>query len=153
MDRITIFWLLTGVILLLAEIGVPGFILFFFGSGALLTLATVKIVPGLENIFWLQLIIWIIYSTVLIFFLRNKFSNTFKGRVFKTEKEDWIGQEAEVISLIKPNEAGRIKFRGTTWNAHAESKISKGKTVRIMKKSETESLGFFVEEAVEEIVK
>jgi membrane protein implicated in regulation of membrane protease activity len=88
MDKLTIFWLLLGVLLLLAEIGVPGFFLFFFGVGALLTLGTVKIIPGLENFFWLQLLIWTAYSTLLIFFLRNKFAGTFKGRVFRTEKDD-----------------------------------------------------------------
>lgn len=146
MDKITLFWLLTGVILLLAEIGVPGFILFFFGVGAFLTLGTAKVIPGLEELFWLQLILWVAYSAVLLFFLRNKFAGTFKGRVFRTEKEDWIGREAEVIEIIKPGKAGRIKFRGTTWNAHGETRIGKGKRVKIVGKSETESLGFLVEE-------
>ena len=147
MDKFTFFWLITGAVLLLAEIAVPGFILFFFGVGALLILITVKIISPLTEIFWLQLLIWIAYSVVLLFFLRNRFSGTFKGRIFQTEKESWIGQEALVIDRIKPEAPGRIKFRGTTWTAHSEASIGKGKTVRITGKSDTESLGFVVEEA------
>ena len=146
MDKITFFWLITGALLLLAEIAVPGFILFFFGVGALLILVTVLVLPPLQDIFWLQLIIWVCYSAVLLFFLRNRFSGTFKGRIFQTEKESWIGQEALVIDRIKPDAPGRIKFRGTTWTAHSERVIGKGKTVRITGKSDTESLGFIVEE-------
>jgi inner membrane protein len=146
MDQTTLFWLIMGVVLLLGEIAVPGFILFFFGIGSLLTLGTVKLLPFLENFFWMQLIIWVIYSAILLFFLRNKFSGTFKGRIFQSEKEDWIGQEAQVIVRITPEETGRIKFRGTTWTAHGDKVIDKDRMVRIVKKSETESLGFFVEE-------
>ncbi len=146
MDRITIFWLVMGALLLLAEVAVPGFILFFFGAGAFLILITVKLLPFLNRYFWLQLIIWMAYSTVLIFFLRNRFSGTFKGRIFQPEKENWIGQEALVIDGIKPDAPGRIKFRGTTWTAHAERPVKKGRTVKITGKSDTESLGFVVEE-------
>ena len=152
MDKVTIFWLLMGALLLLAEVAVPGFILFFFGVGAFLILVTVKLFPSLSDVFWLQLIFWVIYSAVLLFFLRNKFSGTFKGRIFNTEKDDWIGREAEVISMIKPNEEGRIKFRGTTWNAYAESIIDKGKKVRIISKNETESFGFNVKEIEKEAI-
>ncbi len=146
MDKITFFWLITGALLLLAEIAVPGFILFFFGVGALLILVTVLVLPPLQDIFWLQLIIWVCYSAVLLFFLRNRFSGTFKGRIFQTEKESWIGQEALVIDRIKPDAPGRIKFRGTSWTAHSGRVIGKGKTVKITGKSDTESLGFIVEE-------
>ncbi|MDC7219145.1 MAG: NfeD family protein [Spirochaetales bacterium] len=148
MDKVTFFWLIMGALLLLAEIAVPGFILFFFGVGALLTLATVKLLPFLNDIFWVQLIIWVTYSAVLLFFLRNRFSGTFKGRMFQTEKDDWLGQEAEVIDPITPEEPGRIKFRGTTWTAHADSAIEKGETVIIKEKSDTESLGFVVKKEI-----
>jgi len=146
MDRITIFWLIMGALLLLAEVAVPGFILFFFGVGAFLVLLTAKILPFLGDVFWLQLIVWMIYSTLLLFFLRNRFSGTFKGRIFQTEKESWIGQEALVMDTVKPETPGRIKFRGTTWTAHSGKTIKKGKTVIIKGKSDTESLGFIVEE-------
>lgn len=146
MDSVTLFWLLMGVVLLVAEIAVPGFVLFFFSVGAFLTLGIIKLIPPLSGVLWLQLIIWVCLSSMLFFFLRKKFSGTFKGRMFKTEKEDWIGREAEVISLIKKDEPGRIKFRGTTWNAHSSDLIKKGKTVKIIGKSGTESFGFTVEE-------
>ena len=144
MDRVTFFWLILGALLLLAEIAVPGFILFFFGIGAFLILITVKILPFLQNLFWLQLLIWAAYSVILLFLLRNRFSGTFKGRLFQTEKESWIGTEAQVIDTIKPESPGRIKFRGTSWTAHSDKTIKKGKTVRIVEKSDTESLGFVV---------
>ncbi|MDC7222686.1 MAG: NfeD family protein [Spirochaetales bacterium] len=146
MDKVTFFWLIMGGVLLLGEIAVPGFILFFFGVGAFLTLGTVTLLPFLDNYFWLQLIIWVTYSTILLFFLRNRFSGTFKGRIFQTEKEDWIGREAQVIDRIDPDSPGRIKFRGTTWTAHANRTIEAGKTVKIVEKSQSESLGFIVRE-------
>jgi len=145
MDKYQIFWLICGLLLLLGEVLVPGFILFFFGVAALIVLLLISIVPPLAGMFWLQLILWIVLSVVLVFFLRKKFSGTFQGRMFRSELEDFVGHEAEVLEDISPDKAGRIKYRGTTWSALSEKEhIPKGEMALLQRKSDDESMTFIV---------
>lgn len=145
MDKYQIFWLICGLLLLLAEVLVPGFILFFFGVAALIVLLLVSILPPFAEMFWLQLITWITLSVVLVFFLRKKFSGTFQGRMFRSELEDFVGHEAEVLEDIGPDKPGRVKYRGTTWSALSEKEmIPKGGKALLQRKSDDESMTFIV---------
>lgn len=145
MDKYQIFWLICGLLLLLAEVLVPGFILFFFGVAALIVLLFITLLPPFAGMFWLQLLLWIILSVVLVFFFRKKFSGTFQGRMFRSELEDFVGHEAEVLDEISPENPGRIKYRGTTWRAVSEKEIiPQGGTVLLVRKSDDESMTFIV---------
>lgn len=146
MDKYQIFWLICGLLLLLAEVLVPGFILFFFGVAALIIMALLFVIPPFSEVFWLQLLLWMCLSIVLVFFLRNKFGNVFQGRVFTSEMEDYVGHEAEVLADITETEAGRVKYRGTSWKALSlKGEIKTGEKVMLKDKLENESMTFLVE--------
>jgi len=148
MDKYKLFWLICGLLLLLAEVLVPGFILFFFGVAALVVLLLLILIPGLTQVFWLQLLLWISLSVVLVYFLRSRFAGTFQGRMFRSELDDFVGKTAEVLADISPTEPGRIKYRGTTWKAISEEEeIPEGATVLLLRKSEEESMTFIVKKS------
>ncbi len=110
-------WTLLGLLFIGAEMAVTGFVVFFFGVGALTTGILSAVVPGLSGNYILQGILWIV-STVLSFgFFRKKFTKIFKGTVLNRENDRDVGQSAVVIEAIGPDKPGRVRYQGTSWKA------------------------------------
>ena len=129
--RPDLFWFLLGLALLLLELIIPGFVVFFFGIGAWITaLVCLFFNPGLD----LQIIIFSITSIISLVLLRNMLTRRF----FKQEssspatlEDEFIGREAVSIEDILKGDKGKVEFKGTPWNARAEDDIKKGQTVII----------------------
>ncbi len=141
-------WALLGLILIGSEFIFPGFVIFFFGAGAILTSLLSGIVPGLGTSLMLQALIWIASSSFSLIFLRKKFSKIFKGKLIteKGESDKDAGKTAEVIEVITPDAPGRIKFQGTTWKAVSYTESFKpGDRVEILKE---ENLTFYVTKSI-----
>ena len=113
----TFLWALLGLLLIGTEFILPGFIVFFFGAGALVTALLSLLFPGIDSRFVLQAIIWIAASGLSLVSLRKYVSKTFKGSLFPGRQENEIGKTAVVIERITPDAPGRIKFQGTSWKA------------------------------------
>lgn len=124
-------WFIIGLILLLVEFGAPGLIIGFFGIGAwivsgILLFADISLST--------QLITFIIASVLLTIFLRKWIQKVFKLESIQNqtdEKAEFIGQKAVVTKTIKPNEPGKVEFRGTQWEAEADVEITDGTRVEI----------------------
>lgn len=140
-------WFALGIIFIISELFIPGFTIFFFGLGALLTAVLGLIFPPVATSYILQLIIWITSSVLSLIFLRKRFSNTFTGKLHKNQTDSFIGKTAKVIDEIGTGSTGRISINGTTWNAEAlkGEKFYKNEKVLILKRKESESLTFIVE--------
>lgn len=128
-------WALVGIGCIGMEMLMPGFVIFFFGLGGLAT-ALCSLVPAVAGVLWLQILIFLIFSTLSLIFLRKRFSLIFEGTVFDSRKsnkeEAGIGKIAEVIETAGPVTEGRIRFQGTSWKAHTrEGEISAGNRARI----------------------
>lgn len=139
-------WFALGIIFIISELFIPGFTIFFFGCGAILTAVVGLFVPSVANNYVLQLAIWISSSVLSLIFLRKRFSNTFTGKLHKNQTDTFIGKKAIVIDEIDTNSAGRISIRGTSWNAESKEgeKIFKNEEVLILERKESESLTFIV---------
>ncbi|RLA08093.1 MAG: NfeD family protein [Gammaproteobacteria bacterium] len=127
----SLLWFFVGVIFVVAEIGMPGFIVVFFALGAWIV-ATVLLFVDIELDY--QIIIWVVSSLVLLFSLRKYGLQIFKGDavdVDKTNAESKIGKTAVVSQTIQPNVAGEIKVMGSFWRAVSEVKIKIGANVLI----------------------
>ena len=131
-------WCVLGVIMLLTEFAMPGFVIFFFGLGALFVAQLCFLINDLS--LNTQLIIFIITSLVLLIGLRRWFKAIFKG--FFTSKNDmplnrdsYIGETAVVAEKITPSKTGKIEFHGTLWTAESDEEISKDTTVVIIKQN------------------
>ncbi len=129
-------WAVIGIACIGMEMLMPGFVIFFFGLGALVT-AACSLIPGVNSLIWLQVLIFVIFSIVSIVFLRRHFARIFAGSVFDSTRESIddsdTGEIAEVTESIGFSGSGRIRYRGTTWNARSEgAEIPAGKQVRIV---------------------
>lgn len=140
----TTIWLIVGIILLLSEFLIPGFTIFFFGVGAILTSVLLLFIPSLEDIIWIQIIIFLTISILSLIFLRRYFKKSLKGELFK-ENKDYIGQECKVIEMVTKEKPGRILYQGTTWNAYStDEKIKKNQKATIVKKKDGEPMVFII---------
>jgi membrane protein implicated in regulation of membrane protease activity len=115
-----ILWTVLGVILIIAEIFTPGFVLLWFGIGAL-----AAAFAGLVGITSLtaQFLIFILVSVALTAASRTIFVNYFSrektGTDLKTGVDALPGQVGTVVSSSRGalNE-GAVKVYGSTWTAY-----------------------------------
>lgn len=136
MDFIPYLWILAGIVLVGVEFFTPGFVVIFFGMGALLTGILTLIIPGLnQNILW-QFIIWALSSVSTLFIFRRFFKKTFRGKEIADDGSDeFVGQLAEVTETLTPSKPGWVKFQGTLWKAISyDATCQPGDIVEIMKK-------------------
>ena len=130
----TVIWFLAGLVLVLLELAIPGFVLFFFGIGAWITaLCYVLFEPALN----IQLLIFFVSSLILLVLLRRQLKSSFfkeKGGKDHFESEEFIGRTAEVVADIPQNKSGQVRFNGTLWTAKCETELKQGDLVEITSK-------------------
>jgi membrane protein implicated in regulation of membrane protease activity len=126
-------WFLIGLVLIILEFAIPGVITVFFGIGAWV----VSLLCLLFNVpLNLQIIIFIIISILSLILLRKSVKRLLENRAENAvdELHEFIDQRATVLVAISPEKAGRVEFRGSSWNAESDEKISEGSTVKIIDK-------------------
>ncbi len=131
MENYSLIWFIIGIVLLFAELIMPGFIIFFFGIGGLVTALAVYLF-NIESVV-IQIIIFIVSSLLSLVLLRKFFSKLFHGKLGGEKLEDeFLGKKAIVIREIKPNSLkGKIEFNGTLWEADSDFYIDKDAVVEI----------------------
>ncbi len=127
-------WIIVGLAIMCMELFMPGFILVFFGLGAVLTGLLVWVLPIGVNA---QLILFAALSIVLLISFRRSAQGYFLGRVSGSNPtgapvDSPIGETAIVTEDIIPNSPkGKVEFHGTAWNADADEIIKAGVKVTI----------------------
>lgn len=128
-------WLIAGVILMVSEFVIPGFVIVFFGLGAVITSA---VAAFLDVSLVIQGYIFIISSLLTLFLGRRYFRNILTGKieVAKTDADDdgIVGSVCTVSRAIEPPQAGRVIVQGSEWQAVATRPIAAGSTVKIVAK-------------------
>ena len=133
------FWALMGFLLIGSEMLIPGFTIFFFGLGALLTSLLCAIIPGLKSNIALQILLWAVSSSSSLIFLRKYLTPIFKGTLIHKDfsEEMDTGETAIVLEDILPDKPGRIKYHGTSWKAVSyDETLKKDEKVEILKKED-----------------
>jgi membrane protein implicated in regulation of membrane protease activity len=131
-----LYWLIIGVMLFFLGLAVPGFILFFFALGALVTALVAWLSP--ISLVW-QLGLFIAASLVSLLSLRNIIQKKLIAPASDAGDEDEdvllaVSGEKGVVSMtIAPPAEGRIKYAGTSWRAMADEKIEEGEIVTIVR--------------------
>lgn len=130
-----LYWLIIGVMLFFLELALPGFILFFFALGALITALAAWLFS--ISIVW-QLALFIVASLVSLFTLRNFIQTRFLGSEDNTFEDPDVkiavpGRQGVVSVAILPPGEGQIKYSGSFWRATAEEEIGEGEVVVIIK--------------------
>ena len=128
-------WFIVGLVFIVAELMMPGFIIFFFGIGAWVTAlgAGLGILPS----FNLQLLTFLVSSGFSLAIFRKKGKKYFEGKVSGKlaageDLDDIRGQRAVVIAPIEPNAVGgKVEYHGTVWQASSDVAIENGAVVVI----------------------
>jgi len=134
--RPELIWFFIGLVLLFAEMAIPGLIIAFFAFGAWVVAAVRLCTPLTLN---QQLALFIMASVLSLALARSWLKNMFTGYVSSrsdgsVDLGEFIGQRAKVIEKITPKLPGRVEFHGTTWQAEAEAEIAEGTVVEIQQK-------------------
>jgi membrane protein implicated in regulation of membrane protease activity len=127
-------WIITGAVLILAELIVPGLVLVFLGAGAFVVALLVWL--GVIESWVTAFLTWFISSLFMLLVLRSLFQRLMPGearRQSADEDLDAYGEEVDVVETITPEKEGRISYRGTTWKAACyEKTIEAGGKARIV---------------------
>lgn len=131
-----IFWIVLGVILMVAEIFTFGFVLFWFGVGALAAAFVGYLGLGLG---W-QFLVFAVVSIALTFLSRRIFANYYSHGdqdSIKTGVDSMPGQIGTVSSSSRGAlQSGEVKVFGSTWTAfpdEGESPLVEGEKVEVVR--------------------
>ena len=116
-------WIAAGLVLVALELVVPGFVIFFFGLGAVLTGVVLFVAPGLSQAF--QILLFSVASLVFLVTCRRFMPKSFRGRSTQAEGDPDDDEVAGAIARVaapglKAGHEGKVEFRGTLWNARVE---------------------------------
>lgn len=113
------FWLIAAGIFFIIEMATVGFLMFWFGIGALITM----IISFFISNIYIQAIIFVVTSTALMLLTKpfvNKFIN--KDTTVMTNAFSIIGRKGIVTKEINPIlGTGQIKVNGEIWSAKTSS--------------------------------
>ena len=126
-------WLYAGVLLMLAELLAPGFVIFFFGLAAA-SVAGIKFAfPSMSMA--CQIALFSVFSVIYLTALRKWFYKLFglDSRSNAEEPSEFAGRLAEVTRKIEPGLPGRVMLGDSEWTAEADATIEAGVKVRITK--------------------
>ena len=124
-------WLIIAGLFFIGEIITVGFLVFWFGVGALFAM----IVSFFTSNIIIQTTAFIISSAILLFVTKPFVKKFVDVKPTNTNAFSIIGKKALVIKEINSHSVGQIKINGEVWSAEAENDetITEGSEVEIIK--------------------
>jgi membrane protein implicated in regulation of membrane protease activity len=124
------FWTILAFLLLVAELGTPGFFMVFFAAGALCTAATAALWPdaGLSP----QLGIFAVTSTAALLLFRRRLIERL-GPDTAPRQDELVQEVAIPVHDLAPDAVGKAELRGTVWTARnaSDAPLAKGQRCRV----------------------
>lgn len=125
-------WMYAGMALMLMELAVPGFVIFFFGLAAM-TVGLGRFAFGEAFTLDRQLAAFSVLSIVYLVLLRRWLKNIFTGdKADAVLDDEYVGRRGKVVQNIEPSCPGRIVIGETEWTAVADCPISAGVDVEVV---------------------
>ncbi len=127
--NLSLIWLIAGVIFILSEFIIPGFVICFFGVSAIVTSIVCMLFPALPFV-W-HILIFTILGVSLLLACRKLMPGIFRGNEKVAASEDIdsdsvAGNNCICTETISPNSPGKVEFRGSLWNAVSSDTIPAG---------------------------
>ena len=126
--NLSLLWLIAGIILILSEFVIPGFIICFFGAAAIITGILYWFIPAL-TLTW-QILLFAVLGVVLLIGCRRYMPGVFKGKENNLDNDidadNVSGDSCVCASDIAPGVPGKVEFRGSLWNAISSDTIPAG---------------------------
>ena len=110
-------WLIIAGLFFVAEIITVGFLVFWFGVGALIAM----IVSFFTSNIIIQTAVFILSSSILLFATKPFVKKFVDVKPTKTNAFSIIGKKALVINEINSHSVGQIKINGEVWSAESEN--------------------------------
>ncbi len=127
-------WAVTGIVLILAELAVPAFVLIWFGLGAL----AVAFVAAFSSIgLTAQLFVWLVVSVVLVALWFRVFKpGQHKTRIGMSDA-NIIGEIGLLTHDVAPFQKGEVRFQkpilgAEGWECIADESIKAGDRVKVL---------------------
>ena len=112
----TIFWLILLIVCIGIELATLGLTSIWFAGGSIPAMIAAAIGAPL----WLQILLFVLFSLVLLFFTRPIAVKYFNKDRIKTNAESLVGRTAIVISDINNLEGiGQVTVSGQEWSARS----------------------------------
>ncbi|MCC2685265.1 MAG: hypothetical protein K0R75_2164 [Paenibacillaceae bacterium] len=129
-----IWWVVVGIILIIAEMASFTFYLLWLGVGALAAALTAWIVP---DSLLVQVIVGGVVTIALTVFTRPLTRKVRQSRGFKDAIDELVGKRGEVMEAITPETMGIVKVGTESWSATGDEPIAKGESVKVVRRSST----------------
>jgi membrane protein implicated in regulation of membrane protease activity len=127
-------WAVGGIVLIVAELVVPSFVLIWFGVGALaVALMVALFATGLTA----QLTVWLVVSLALV----AAWFKVFRPNMHKTKvgmaDAGVVGEIGMLVRDVAPFEKGQVRFQkpilgADVWECIADEAIRSGERVRVL---------------------
>lgn len=124
-------WLIIAGICFILETFTAGFLIFWLGIAALLSMITSFITPDIA----IQTIVFVVSSAILIPLTKPLVNKYINSKTVKTNAFSIIEKKAIVTTEINPMEAtGQIKVNGEIWSAKSENEkiVPVGTEVKVL---------------------
>ncbi|MGK7945778.1 MAG: NfeD family protein [Microcystaceae cyanobacterium] len=121
-------WLIVGIVLCTMELALPtAFVAFMMGISAIAVGVIALILPSVQ----LQLVLWLLFSTLSVVFSRRWLTPQRKGSMISD------AHEGTTLTAIPSGEAGRVLYEGNSWRAICgdhKIEIAANQTVYVVKR-------------------
>ena len=129
----TMFWLITFVVLLIVEGIIPGLVSIWFAAGALVTLLLSLFVDTV----WIQILVFLVVSMLLLALTRPLAMKYVNSRVTPTNADRIVGTDCVVTEEIDNLQGtGAVMADGKEWTARMDNrdgKAPKGSVVKVLR--------------------
>lgn len=122
-------WLALTIIFVIIEVATTDIASIWFAAGAFVSTIIAWLFP---QAFVLQAVAFAVV-TVVTMYLTKPILTKYLTKKTPTNMDMYIGKNAEAVSDITADKAGRVKVGGLTWQAKSSSSIAKGEVCRIEK--------------------
>lgn len=129
----TMFWLITFVVLLIVEGIIPGLVSIWFAAGALVTLLLSLFV----DVVWIQILVFLVVSMLLLALTRPLAMKYVNSRVTPTNADRIVGSDCVVVEEIDNlRGTGAVSADGKVWTARmdkVDGTAPKGSVVKVLR--------------------
>ena len=127
-------WMYIGAFLMLAELLLPGFVIFFFGLSAA-TVAFLRFLLGDAFTLTWQLASFSFFAVLYLVALRRLLKKLFSGTLETSSMgfgQESVGRIGKVVEAIEPPRSGRILLGDAEWTAVSDAPAEVGADVRVV---------------------
>lgn len=130
-------WLIVGVVLIAAELLLPGLISVFLGLAALVVAALIHF--GFVASASMAILTWVVVSVVLVLTLRSSLMKFFPGDTSVGSLDEDAQAKGSVVDVVRDvafeHSEGQVNFRDALWSARSlGGPIRKGERARLVRR-------------------